>query len=100
MHRGSAACRFAADLMEGIATVGGRDLTPSSRPMGHQTPLPKTWSRPPMRAWRAYVDASREPVLFIGGHHNRNWRASAAVMFPDRRWLRLLIRGTWERMES
>ncbi len=25
---------------------------------------------------------------------NANWRALASIMFPDRRWLRFLVRGT------
>jgi len=43
---------------------------------------------------RELVDETGTPVLYTAGN-NFNWRASASILFPDQRWLRFLVRGSW-----
>jgi hypothetical protein len=43
---------------------------------------------------RELVDETGAPILYTAGH-NYNWRAGACILFPDQRWLRFLVRGSW-----
>lgn len=43
---------------------------------------------------RELVDETGPPVLYTVGS-NYNWRAGACILFPDQRWLRFPVRGSW-----
>ena len=43
---------------------------------------------------RRLADRTGTPILYASGDHY-NWRAGACIMFPDLRWLRFPVRGSW-----
>jgi hypothetical protein len=43
---------------------------------------------------RELVDETGTPILYTAGS-NFNWRAGACILFPDQRWFRFLVRGSW-----
>jgi hypothetical protein len=45
------------------------------------------------RTIRELTDGTGTPVLYVSGD-SFNYRAWARITFPDRRWLRFLVRGT------
>jgi len=72
-----------------IVSAGGRDFIFTSRPRHHERP-PRTWDAvgaPTTSAMDLHqlVDESEVPILYT---------ADNFIMFPDRRWLRFLVRGT------
>jgi len=42
---------------------------------------------------RGLADETGTPILYTAGR-NFDWRAGACILFPDKRWLRFLVRGT------
>jgi hypothetical protein len=78
-----------------VVSVGGRNFT-STQLAKHKATPQKTWSSPPNRSWWTLMDEAETPVLYKGFWWNYDWRALSTILFPDQRWLRFLVRGTWE----
>jgi len=84
-----------ASKQKGVINTGGQDFTGTILAKHKATPQ-KTWSSPPNSKWRTVMDEAKTPIQYEGLYANYNWRALSSALFPDQRWLRFLVRGTWE----
>ena len=75
--------RSSSPVIAEIAARTARDQA------GHFTEPARGRQRPP--GVRGLVDEAGTPILYISGWHSVT---SLCVSFPDRRWLRFLVRGT------
>jgi hypothetical protein len=78
-----------------VLSVGGRDF-PSTQYARHKATPQKTWSSQSNSSWWTIMDEAETPILHTGFRRNYDWRALSGILFPDQRWLRFLVRGTWE----